>query len=97
MAKRRFNGRRFFVVITVFFLTLYLSHAFIEQRIILSKLNQKTQDLTSELNRLIDIGDYYRINIERAQTQESLERIAREKLRLARRGEIVFVDIGPKE
>lgn len=92
--KRRRNYSKFVVrgilILSVFYVASTFYDQYREMKYLTERetaLNQSVEELQEEVNSLKD-------QIENSNTDEHIEKIAREHLKMVKKGEMIFIDMG---
>lgn len=89
--KRRFRGNRPFYMIVIVIL-IYASWIFIDQRIQLAELNSQKEDLLKTMEQLREKEQLLVQEKEMISDPNHIERIARERLKMVKPNEIIYID-----
>ena len=90
--KQKLNVKRLAIVAAAAVFIIYFVYAMIAQQIALSNKNKEIQSLEEQVSAANTETERLQKELDNLEDPEYLERVAREKLRLVRPNERVFVD-----
>ncbi len=94
--KRKKKSSRIFIKILVSLLTIFLLAAataiYFDQEAQLAELQNRNDELSTQASQALEIKNEYENLLEKTDSLEYIERIAREKLGMVKPGEIIFAD-----
>ncbi len=93
VVKRRLNLRKFFGFITLLVLLLYVCCTFVHQKISLEQRYAIVKDIENQISEAKLEQDMLKKELEKVNSDEYLEKLAREKLGLIKPNDRVFVDV----
>ncbi len=93
IVKKRLNFRKFFGFLTLLVLLLYVCCTFVHQKISLEQRYAIVKDYESQISEAKLEQDMLKKELEKVNSDEYLEKLAREKLGLIKPNDRVFVDV----
>ena len=91
--KKRLNMRKFLGFLTLFVLLLYVCCTFVHQKISLEQRYAIVRDYENQISEAKLEQDMLKKELEKVNSDEYLEKLAREKLGLIKPNDRVFVDV----
>lgn len=91
--KKKLNLRKFFGFLTLLVLLLYVCCTFVHQKISLEQRYAIVEDYESQISEAKLEQDMLKKELEKVNSDEYLEKLAREKLGLIKPNDRVFVDV----
>jgi len=92
--KRRRKPSSFIFLGILIMICFYVSFTLLEQQKEMSALKKEEQEILSKIEGTQKEIDAITNNIERANTDQYIERIARENLKMIGSDEVIFIDLG---
>ncbi len=89
----RFSGKVLARTLVIFALCLYVVCTLVKQQITISKCEDVADDYRNKIAEAQTENEKLEAELEQADTDEYLEKVAREKLGLVKANERVFIDI----
>ncbi len=93
-SKRRINYSKLIYRAILVIAITYVAYTFYDQHKEMQYLISMEQELTKELEHIQDDVDSLKHQIENSNTDEHIEKIAREHLKMVKKGEMIFLDLG---
>lgn len=91
MRKKQRNTFGIFILLAIF---LYLSYIFVNQQRLLYAKNLELNKIENKIGEEEKLNEELSIEKEMIQSDEYIERVAREKLGMVKKDERIFMDIG---
>lgn len=91
MNKRRKNTFGIFILLAIF---IYLSYIFMNQQRLLYAKNIELSKIEDKIAEEGKLNEVLKVEKEMIQSDEYIEKVAREKLGMVKKNERVYVDIG---
>lgn len=93
-SKRRRNYSNLIIKAMLLLAVFYVASTFYDQYKEMNYLKDREDTLITELESIQSQVDSLKNQIENSNTDEHIEKIAREHLKMVKKGEIIFLDIG---
>lgn len=91
MSKRRKTRFGIFIMLAIF---VYMAYIFVNQQRLLYAKKQELSKIENKFSEEEKINEELNMELEMIQSDEYIEKVAREKLGMVKRNERVYVDIG---
>lgn len=87
--KRPFKAKGIVIILLI----VYLLYTLTAQHMIIRRTQVKEKQIQAQIEQISEENDRLKEELERTQSDEYIEKVARERLGLIKSGEIMFVDV----
>lgn len=88
-SKRPFKAKGIVIILLI----VYLLYTLTAQHMIIRRTQAKEKQIQAQIEQITEENDRLKEELERTQSDEYIEKVARERLGLIKSGEIMFVDV----
>ncbi|KDR94685.1 cell division protein DivIC [Peptoclostridium litorale DSM 5388] len=93
VSKKRFNVEKLIFNSIIVLIMLYIATALVKQEITIRKYKSQIKDIHAKIEAEKKDIDDIKKDIEQAENIDNIEKIARERLKMIKPGEIMYVDV----